>query len=105
MQLLGSAITGATFSSVFRTTLQGNVWSWLHEAPGVTATIGSVGLWCSTSQGGTYEAYTPAGTAVAITAEGTYVLNLPGGLFWKFKGDGSTDVVVIHIDGPHIELV
>ena len=99
MQALGSAITGVTFTDVFRTTLQGNVWSWLHGT-----TIGSVGLWCSTSKGGTYEAYTPAGTAVAITAEGTYVLNLPGGLYWKYKGDGSTAAITVHIDGPHIQL-
>ena len=100
MQLLDDVLTGATFSSGFRTTLHGNVWAWLHGT-----TIGSVGLWCSTSEAGTYEAYTPAGTAVAITAEGTYVYNLPGGLYWKFKGDGSTSAIAIHIDGAHYKIL
>jgi hypothetical protein len=103
MQLLDDVLAGATDSNKFRTTMPGTVWLWLH---GATATIGSgVTVQCSTSEGGTYEVYAPEGTATNITAEGTYVYNMPGGLYWKVVGVAATAALIIHIDGAHYEIL
>ena len=102
MQLLDNAIAGAIVpSNKFRTTLHGNVWLWMHGT-----TIGTgVTVQCSPSENGTYEVYAPEGVATAIDAEGTYVYNMPGGLYWYVLGVAATSAIAIHIDGAHYEIL
>ena len=86
------AITGAVAADTFRTTMHGTVWIAIYGT-----TISNVTLtWCTSG-------YSPAGAgALTLTAEGIYNYDLPGGLYWKLTGDGSTAAITMLVDGPHV---
>ena len=91
-------ITGAVAADTFHTTMHGTVWIAVSGT-----TVSNIALTWSTSEGGTYIAYNPdAVGAVVLAAKAIYSYSLPGGLYWKLTGDGSTAAITLLIDGPHV---
>ena len=98
MLLLDADVDGATDSTVFKTTTNGKVWVWIYAT-----TFGSITMKCSPDNS-TYRSFYPDGVVATYTTEFARLYDLPGGLFWKFTGNATTDSAVIYISGTAATL-
>lgn len=101
MQSLGT-LTGATNSSAFVTTKHAKIWAHVYDTGG---TFGTIKLQWRIAPTDSWATFYPDGAEASYTSDFTILFDLPGGLYWSFLGNGTTDSVPIYIDGPSYRLV
>ena len=89
-------------SGAFYTTRPGKVWLHVYDSGG---TFGVIKLqWKHAIGDAAWATFYPDGVEASYTSDFSLLMDLPGGLYWSFLTDTTTDSVPVYVEGDHIRL-